>query len=158
MVVMPTQQDENHLKLLEIFHYVAAGVTVLVGCIPFVHLAIGIGLQLVPVADHPAAEIPRIVGWVLIVFATIIILVFWALALVILVSGRNLCHRQRYKFCLIVAGISCLLIPYGTVLGVLTIMTLMRPSVKQIFGVDESAVTEADDVPGSDDPNETAVE
>ena len=73
MVVMPTQQDENHLKLLEIFHYVAAGVTVLVGCIPFVHLAIGIGLQLVPVADHPSAEIPRIVGWVLIVFATIII-------------------------------------------------------------------------------------
>ena len=158
MVVMPTQQDENHLKLLEIFHYVAAGVTVLVGCIPFVHLAIGIGLQLVPVADHPSAEIPRIVGWVLIVFATIIILVFWALALVILASGRNLCHRQRYKFCLIVAGISCLLIPYGTVLGVFTIMTLMRPSVKQIFGVDESAVAEADDVPGSDDPNETAVE
>ena len=158
MVVMPTQQDENHLKLLEIFHYVAAGVTVLVGCIPFVHLAIGIGLQLVPVADHPSAEIPRIVGWVLIVFATSIILGFWSLALVILVAGRILCLRQRYMFCLIVAGFSCLLIPYGTVLGVFTIMTLMRPSVKQIFGVDESAVTEADDVPGSDDPNETAVE
>ena len=158
MVVMPTQQDENHLKLLEIFHYVAAGITVLVGCIPFVHLAIGIGLQLVPVADHPSAEIPRIVGWVLIVFATIIILVFWALALVILVSGRNLCHRKRYTFCLIVAGISCLLIPYGTVLGVFTIMTLMRPSVKQIFGVGEPAAAEADDVSKTDDPRESGAD
>ena len=62
MVVMISRQDENHLKLPEIFHYVAAGVTVLVGCIPFIHLAIGIALQLVPVEDHPATEIRRFVG------------------------------------------------------------------------------------------------
>ena len=155
---MISQQDENHLKLLEIFHYVAAGVTVLVGCIPFIHLAIGIALQLVPIEDHPATEIPRFVGWILIVFAAIVILMFWTLAFVILLSGRSLRLRQRYTFCLIVGGISCLLIPYGTVLGVFTIMTLMRPSVKQIFGVDEPAVAEADDVSKADDPKARAVE
>ena len=136
---MNTQQDENQLKLLEIFHYVAAGITVLVGCLPFIHLAIGIGLQLVPIGDHPAADVPRIVGWILIVIAAILILVFWVLAFVIFLSGRNLRRRQRYMFCMVVAGISCLLIPYGTVLGVFTIIILMRPSVKQIFGVDEFA-------------------
>ena len=144
---MNTQQDENQLKLLETFHYVAAGITVLVGCFPFIHLAIGIGLQLVPVEDHPAADIPRIVGWILIVIATILILVFWVLAFVIFLSGRNLRRRQRYMFCMVVAGISCLLIPYGTVLGVFTIIVLMRPSVKQIFGVEVLAVDVADDPP-----------
>ena len=155
---MNTQQDENQLKLLEIFHYVAAGITVLVGCFPIIHLAIGIGLQLVPIGDHPAADVPRIVGWILIVIAAILILVFWVLAFVIFLSGRNLRRRQRYMFCMVVAGISCLLIPYGTVLGVFTIIVLMRPSVKQIFGVDEFAAAKADDVPDADDVGETKSE
>ena len=155
---MNTQQDENQLKLLEIFHYVAAGITVLVGCLPFIHLAIGIGLQLVPIGDHPAADVPRIVGWILIVIAAILILVFWVLAFVIFLSGRNFRRRQRYMFCMVVAGISCLLIPYGTVLGVFTIIILMRPSVKQIFGVDEFAAVKADDVSDADDVGETKSE
>jgi len=33
------------------------------------------------------------------------------------------------------AGIECLFMPFGTVLGVFTIMVLMRDPVKQLFGV-----------------------
>ena len=34
---------------------------------------------------------------------------------------------------MIVAGITCLSVPIGTVLGVFTLMVLSRPSVKQMF-------------------------
>jgi len=32
------------------------------------------------------------------------------------------------------AGVECMFMPFGTVLGVFTIIVLMRPSVKEIFG------------------------
>jgi hypothetical protein len=31
------------------------------------------------------------------------------------------------------AGIECMFTPFGTVLGVFTIITLVRPSVKEVF-------------------------
>jgi hypothetical protein len=39
-------------------------------------------------------------------------------------------------YCLVVAGIECIFMPFGTVLGVFTIIVLMRPSVRNLFGVE----------------------
>jgi hypothetical protein len=36
-------------------------------------------------------------------------------------------------FCLVMAGIQCIFMPFGTVLGVFTIIVLMRNSVKEAF-------------------------
>jgi hypothetical protein len=33
------------------------------------------------------------------------------------------------------AAISCIFMPFGTVLGVFTIIVLLRPSVKELFAV-----------------------
>jgi hypothetical protein len=50
-------------------------------------------------------------------------------------TGRNLARKQRYTYCLVMAVITCLSFPFGTALGVFTIVVLMRPAVKQMFGV-----------------------
>jgi hypothetical protein len=52
---------------------------------------------------------------------------------VILTAGRFLARRKHHLFCLVVAGVECLFFPFGTVLGVFTIIVLMRPSVQQAF-------------------------
>jgi hypothetical protein len=63
------------------------------------------------------------------------ILIGWSFAACLIVAGRSLSERKRYLFCLIVAGLTCVLCnPLGTVLGVFTIVVLMRPSVKEMFG------------------------
>ena len=47
----------------------------------------------------------------------------------------SLARRRRYLYCLILAGVmAATCMPFGTVLGVFTIIVLMRPSVKQAFG------------------------
>ena len=48
--------------------------------------------------------------------------------------GRGLAQRKRYMFCLVVACVECLFMPFGTVLGVFTIIVLSRDSVKALFG------------------------
>jgi hypothetical protein len=41
---------------------------------------------------------------------------------------------------LVIAAVECIFFPFGTVLGVLTIIVLMRPSIKSLFGVPSASV------------------
>lgn len=127
-------KDAEHLDLLAVFHYVVAGLTALCSFIPLIHLAIGIGLATGRLdTEDPVA---RDVGIVFIFVASIIIVMGLVLSALIVVAGRNLHKRRRYMFCLVMAGIMCLFMPFGTALGVLTIIVLMRDSVRRMFGVD----------------------
>jgi hypothetical protein len=59
----------------------------------------------------------------------------WAFAIGLFLAGRFLQRREHHLFCLVMARISCTVVPFGTVLGTFTISVLMRPSVQEIFGV-----------------------
>jgi hypothetical protein len=39
---------------------------------------------------------------------------------------------------MVMAGVECIFSPFGTVLGIFTIFVLMRESVKQMFGVNQT--------------------
>ena len=126
------KQDLEHLKLLWIFHYVDAGMTAIFSCIPFLHFFMGLALATGAFPDtDPEA---KTVGVVIMVIAGMFILAGWTLATLIAFAGRSLQTRKRYTFCLVIAGINCVFIPIGTVLGVFTIIVLMRDSVKELFG------------------------
>lgn len=127
-------QDEEHLRLLSIFHYVVGGITALFACFPCIHLALGIALISgafpVPPSQHGP---PPFVGWFFVLVASMFILAGWGLAAAILVAGRFLAQRTHYLYCFVVAAIECIFMPFGTVLGVFTIIVLSRPSVKALF-------------------------
>jgi hypothetical protein len=124
-------QDLEHLKLLSIFHYVVAGLVAIFACVPLIHLFVGAGLATGTFDDTP--DEARLVGVGLMVFAGLFILTGWAMAVAIALAGRNLGRRRSYTFCLVVAGVECVIMPFGTVLGVFTIIVLMRESVKRLF-------------------------
>ena len=48
-------------------------------------------------------------------------------------AGWWLAKRKHYWFCFVVACLACAFSPLGTVLGVFTIIVLLRPSVKALF-------------------------
>lgn len=129
------EQDRQHLKVLSITHYVLAGLTGLFACFPVIHLTLGISLLSGEFGDGP----PDAFGWLFIIVAAVAILIGWAFAVALFLAGRFLVRRQHRLFCLVVAGVSCLFTPLGTVLGIFTILVLMRPSVVALF-----AETEAD--------------
>lgn len=54
----------------------------------------------------------------------------WTLAVCVIFSGRFLAAKRNYTFSFIVAALICLNFPLGTLLGVFTIIVLVRPSVK----------------------------
>ena len=130
-------QDIEHLRLLSIFHYIVAGLTALCACFPLIHFTIGMLMLFAPEVfkgNHPNnPDELWFIGIIFIIFPGLFILSGWTLAFFILLAGRNLASRRRYTFCLVIAGIMCVIVPFGTVLGVFTIIVLVRPSVKELF-------------------------
>jgi hypothetical protein len=126
--------DSEHLKLLSIFHYVVGGMAAFFACIPILHLVLGLFFILVPEKfGHGSQQPPALIGWFFVVFASIFILLGWVFAVLVLVSGKFIAWRRHYAFCFVVACVECLFMPFGTVLGVFTILVLNRQSVKELF-------------------------
>jgi len=126
------KQDIEHLKLLSIFHYVAAGMAAMVACIPFIHFFMGLALATGAFGDTDPEARP--IGLVMALVALCFIAFGWTFAVLVAIAGRNLARRTRYTYCLVMAGIECIFMPVGTVLGVFTIIVLVRDSVKELFG------------------------
>ena len=141
-------QDEQHVNLLAIFHYIAGGLTALFSCMPLLHVAIGIAI-LSGAFDREHAP-PRAFGWFFILLPSVFILCGWTLAAFIIAAGRKLQRRVSRTFCLVVAGIECVLMPFGTVLGVFTIIVLMKDSVQELFAANRHAMNAGGDTMTSD--------
>ncbi len=48
-------------------------------------------------------------------------------------AGIFLRQRRHRTFCMVIAGLDCLQIPFGTVLGIFTLVVLSRPTVALAF-------------------------
>jgi hypothetical protein len=81
----------------------------------------------------PPEEMMRLVGGMFVAFASLAIFLGLAFAGLTLCSARFLGRRRHRTFSLIVGGLNCLLVPFGTVLGVFTLIVLSRPSVVALY-------------------------
>jgi hypothetical protein len=128
-------EDEHHLRLLSIFYYIVGGLTAFCSCFPIIHLLLGIAIVTGNLPTEPKGPpMPEMVGWLFIVFASIFILFGWAYAIGMVMAGLRLQRRRSYTYCIVIAALSCINMPFGTCLGVFTLIVLQRPSVKALFG------------------------
>ena len=132
-----THEDAEHLRLLSIFHFIVAGMQALFASFPIIHFLVGAAMVFLPdTLGETKDGSPAFVGLFFMGFAGLWMLVGFSLAACTVIAGRSLAQRKRYLFCLVMAGIeAATCMPFGTVLGIFTIIVLMRPSVKQAFGV-----------------------
>jgi hypothetical protein len=129
-------RDKEHLQLLAIFHYVVAGLAALFSFFPLLYTTIG--TIFIFAARHGTAKPgedlpPEFLGWIFAVTGSVLFLIGLAMAICILIAGRSLARCKRYVFALVMACIECFFIPFGTILGVFTIVVLSRESVRGLF-------------------------
>jgi hypothetical protein len=148
-------QDREHLRILAICHYVYAGLLLLMSCIPGFYIFIGVMMMSLPTTGRgvpPGGPPPAVLGWFFIAFGGIAIVLGLTMSLLTAVAGYNLAKHRRRIFCFVIACINCINVPLGTVLGVFTIIVLVRPTVKDLFEgktyvEDEGGYDPEDDVP-----------
>lgn len=132
---VPTKSsDGENLNLLAIFHYVVGGIGFLLACFPMIHLFIGIVMIVGPGhALRNGGAGPAIIGYIFAGIATVLILLGWSMALCTLMSGRMIAKRKNRMFSFVVAAVLCIFFPFGTILGVFTIVLLNKETVKALY-------------------------
>lgn len=130
-------EDQQQLRLLANFHYVVAGLIALFGFFPIGHLIIGVGML---TGDIPMGQKGMNDGFPIAIFgllfagvAIIMMAGFWILSGCMVIAGRRLKAHSNRTFCTVVACFACMFMPFGTVLGILTLIVLQRPAVKELF-------------------------
>ena len=122
--------------MLAIFHYIVAGLAALFSLFPLLYTTIG--AIFIFVARHGTAKAgeelpPEFLGWIFVGLGSFLFLLGITMAICILIAGRCLSRCRCYSFTLVMACVECLFIPFGTILGVFTIIALSRESVKTLF-------------------------
>ena len=128
-------KDQERLKTLTIFHYLVGAMYALLSFLPLIHLVLGIIMLIAPesMSGKDVNPPPAAAGWIFVLVGGFFILAGWCYAISLILAGRFLARKKSYLFCIVVAGISCIFFPIGTVLGVFTIIVLSKPSVKDLF-------------------------
>ncbi len=136
MAPVRNTEDQEHLKLLAIGHYVVGGIAVFFACLPLLHLTIGLAFLFggfEQFGAEGAEEVPTFIGVLFAIIGGIFFLFGQACAWCLIYSGRQIAQRKKHTFSFIIACVSCMFFPFGTILGVFTIIVLSRDSVKMLY-------------------------
>ena len=128
-------RDNKHLKLLSVIHYVFAGYFIIVGILisRFMMALIMGSAEILRDPNRVPNPSESLDSWGAVFGMSALYILWWILAIALLLAGVKLWKKKSRTFCLIVAGVECLSFPLGTLLGVFTLTTLNKDSVKKLF-------------------------
>ena len=127
--------DADHLRLLAIFHFVIAGLAVVgLGFLAMHYMVMHAVMSNPEMWKNqkgmpPPEQFFAMFKWFYVFFGAMLIVG----GIANLLSGLCIRARKFRIFSLIVAGIDCIQIPFGTVLGVFTLIVLLRDSARESY-------------------------
>jgi hypothetical protein len=128
------ESTRSHLRLLSIFHYVLAALGGLFSLVPILYVVMGAAMLSGAFDGDGRNPPPHAFGWLMIAMGAAFMLAGFTYVVLVALAGRYLARTRHWTFCVVVAAFSCAFFPFGTVLGVFTIIVLARPEVKAAFG------------------------
>ncbi|SRR5579883_879584 len=126
--------DEEHLRLLSIFHFVGAGLALLMlPMLAFEYRLIRVIFERAEVWRSGPNGLPPEFFDFFQVFVVLFSIYYVVQAALNIVSGIFLRQKKHRIFSIVVAAVNCLHLPLGTALGVFTIVVLSRDSVTELY-------------------------
>ena len=139
--------DDEHLRLLSIGYVFSGIMTALFSLMGLLYAGMGLLMNTFFAAAaresaHPEKMPPESLGMIVGIFGGLFFLVLISLALAKFWAASRIKRRQSRMACLVISGITCLGIPYGTALGVCTFIVLGRDSVAAQFNGSTAPILE----------------
>lgn len=132
---MQRRQDDDHLRILAICYYVMAGLSGFTALYFLMYAFMGSIFAFIPASQSGSGgPMPAFMSSIFAVIGGFGVVVSAVKAFFDVRAGLCLARKQGYTLPFVMAVITCLSVPIGTLLGVFTIVVLTRPSVKYAFG------------------------
>ena len=129
--------DAEHLRLLSLGHYIVGGFCILFFSMFIFHFVLSItgAWDMTPPSGgpHHPNSFPKNPNLIFAVFSGMAVVGGWALGGLVILTGKWIKHRVRHLATIVVACICIAVVPFGTILGVFTLLVLLRPSVKRLY-------------------------
>jgi len=130
-------QIKENIRLLSIFHYVVGGLIAVFSLFPLIYVAMGAIFVFVDFPPEEGMSDPfpaKIFGGIFGGIGLIGFILALTLSIFTIRAGKKLARYEDRTFCTVMAAILCAFMPFGTVLGIFTILTLTKPETKELFG------------------------
>jgi TctA family transporter len=127
-------RDQEHLFLLKLSYYIMAGTTGFFSLFALIYIGLGALFAsgvMPPMRGNPSD--PRFLGLMFLSIGLVVLFIGLSITFLTYWAGRCIRDRRHRTFCVIVACLSCLHVPFGTAIGVCTLIVLGRPSVQALF-------------------------
>jgi hypothetical protein len=119
------------LRLLKFAYYILAGMSGVATLFATLWIVMmGTIFTMIPAGSNAP---PPFVGFIFLGFGGLIVTLGVGGTLLTFFTGRNLAQHRHRIFCIVVAVLACLSVPWGTAIGVCTLIVLNRPGVKTLF-------------------------
>lgn len=135
----PHEVDSSHLNALSVCHFIWGGLLAFFSCFPIIHIVLGVMVMngSVPMNSSTSPGAPQLdphwFGLFFIIFGSLFVLLGWTLAGFTIASGLFIRRRRRRMWSIVIAAINCAIIPFGTTLGVFTLIVRLRDSVRHAY-------------------------
>lgn len=138
------KKDSEHIDLLSVFHFVFAGFALLGLGFLYLHYFFMHEIFMNPEFWQKKNLTPP--PELFLKFFSVFYVVMGAFIIIggilNLISGIFMRQRKNRLFSLIVAGLNCMQIPFGTILGIFTLIVLTRHSVGELYATKVGSPTE----------------
>ena len=131
--------DEEHLRLLSMFHYISGVLTLFVSLIfifQFIVFSVIYDEVLKEISNYTMISNydfdPEVIS-VLIYLWFVLFFLFIAFGIAQILSAKFIKGKKHRIFSFVIAVINILSFPYGTILGIMTIIVLSRSSVIELY-------------------------
>lgn len=128
-----SRPDGDLLSIVSIFHYVLGGFQMLFSLIGLVYVAMGILMATGALDSTKGEPPPPELGWIFGGMGVVFVLIFLAMGLLSINTGINISRRKHRTFCIVIDSILCMMIPFGTIVGIFGLVLLTKPSTAQEF-------------------------
>ncbi|MFZ1073472.1 MAG: hypothetical protein WAO21_08560 [Verrucomicrobiia bacterium] len=126
--------DSEHLRLLRIGYFISAATNLLWVFFPLIYVVMGAIIFFGGFDDaKTSGPPPKSIGLVFMLIGMAISLIMATTMVLKFLTARAIGKRRYKGLIFATAAISCIGVPWGTALGVLTFIVLSRPSVASQF-------------------------
>ncbi len=129
---VPHRPDQS-LGPLPLLHHILAGVALIAAVVPALYLYFGVAVLtggFGPDHGHDTHQM----AWMVAGGGMLGLLALAGYAMLLVSAGRALAARRRWWLIQFTAWLSLPFLPFGTLLGAATLLTLRRPEVAALFG------------------------
>jgi uncharacterized membrane protein len=118
--------DNDQFRIVSIFHFVLGGFQMLFSLIGFVYLLIGVLMTSESLDAGKSVPPPEIVGWIVGGIGVVLIVLFLSIGFLSIRTGINISRRKHHTFCIVMDSILCLMVPFGTIVGIFGLLLLTK--------------------------------